>query len=92
MTLPKLNRLNSYQKQMIVLGTIFIVVVIFFISNRRSIAQLEKQQQKFDSINKALDLKEAIHQKRIKEFEEQAEKNRRQVENLKKEIEKQLEK
>ena len=91
MTLPKLNRFNNYQIQMIVLGTIFIVVVIFFINNRRSIAKLEKQQQKLDSINKALDLKEAIHQKRLKEFEEQAEKNRKQVETLKKEIEKQLE-
>lgn len=92
MTLPKLNRLNNYQIQMIVLGSIFIVMVILFVNNRRSTAKLERQQEKLDSINKALDLKEAIHQKRLKEFQEQTEKNRKQVEVLKEEIKKELEK
>ncbi|WP_149208010.1 DUF4446 family protein [Flavobacterium johnsoniae] len=84
-------RFNNYQIQMIILGTILIVVIVLFINNHRSIEKLERQQEKLDSINKALDLKEAIHQKRLKEFEEQAEKNRKQVETLKKDIEKQLE-
>ena len=90
MNLPGLKRLNSYQKQMIVLVTILIVVVILFVNNRRSIAKLERQQEKLDSINKELDLKEAIHQKRVKEFEEQTKKNQERAELLKEEIDREI--
>jgi hypothetical protein len=71
---------------MIMATTILIVAVIAMINNRISIAKLEKEQER---ITKELDQKEAIYQKRVKDHNELVEKNHKQIEEYKKDIEKQ---
>ena len=83
--IPKLNRTNNFQIQMIILWIILIVTIIFFVDNRYKMDELER---KIERIDKELHLKEITLQKRQKEFEEQAEKHRKQIEEYKRSLNK----
>lgn len=83
--IPKLNRPNNFQIQIIILWVILIVVIIFFVNNRHKMSELES---KLERIDKELYLKEATYAKRIKEFNKQVEKNRKQIEEYKRTVNK----
>lgn len=83
--ISKLNRTNNFQIRMIILWIILIVTSIFFVDNRFKISELER---KIEIIDKELHLKEITFQKRQKEFDQQAEKHRKQIEEYKRAINK----
>lgn len=83
--IPKLNRTNNFQIQIIILWIILIVTIIFFVDNRYKMAELER---KIETIDKELYLKEITFQKRQKEFDQQAEKHRKQIEEYKRSLKK----
>jgi hypothetical protein len=83
MKLPKFRQLRDFLGQIIILWIVLIGVLILFIDNRLKMTELKT---KLDKIDKQLYLKEITFQKRQKEFDEQVEKHRKQVESLQKDL------
>jgi cell division protein FtsL len=78
--------LDNVQKNkliIIILSVVTMVLCIFFIDNRRQTVKLQKELAK---INRELHLKQITHDKRVKEFEQEARRHHQQVMQMKSEI------
>lgn len=76
MNLLRLNTINRYQTQIIVAGIMLIAAVIFLIDNQRKILKLEKEQVR---INKELYRKKVNYEKKVRDYNIQAEINRKKL-------------
>ncbi|RUT68288.1 hypothetical protein D0817_22445 [Flavobacterium cupreum] len=87
MNLLRLKRINRYQTQMIIASIILIVAVIFLINNQRIIVKLEREQER---INKELHRTKVNYEKKVRDYNTQAEINRKELIEYKKALEKKL--